>query len=123
MPLINFRHDCSAGCGSSCSNLLCSVEAENDRSINDVNQDKEGFETLRVQVDPGAVGTVGPKSVGKAFKSRETPAPKRGNNHVAANGSTIKNHGERFIKGETENGLKVSMPIQIADVKKVLMST
>ena len=66
---------------------------------------------------------MGPKSVGKAFKIKETPASRSGKNYVAANGSVIKNYGERLIKGETENGLRVSMPIQVADVKDVLMST
>ena len=76
-----------------------------------------------MQVDSGAVDTVGPKSVGRAFNIKETHAPHNGNNYVAANGSAITNYGERLIKGETENGLTVSMPIQLADVKKVLMST
>ena len=35
----------------------------------------------------------------------------------------IKNYGERQIKGNTGKGIQVSMPIQIADVKRVLMST
>ena len=76
-----------------------------------------------MQVDSGAIDTVGPKSVGKAFAIRETKASKSGDNYLAANGSVIKNHGERLIKAETENGLRVSIPMQVADVKKVLMST
>ena len=76
-----------------------------------------------MQVDSGAIDTVGPKSVGRAFAMKETKASKSGKNYVAANGSVIKNHGERPTTAETENGLKVSMPMQVADVKKVLMST
>ena len=74
-------------------------------------------------MDSGAVDTVGPKSIGRAFNIKETRASNNGKHYIAANGSTINNYGETIIKGETEHGLKVSMPIQIADVKKVLMST
>ena len=76
-----------------------------------------------MQVDSGAVDTVGPTPAGNTLKIKETRASKSGKNYVAANGPVIKNHGERFIKGDTEHGLKVSMPTQVADVKKVLMST
>ena len=86
-----------------------------------MNQNHEGFEKIRIQIDSGAVDTVGPKSIGRAFAIKDTPASKGGKNYVAANGSTIKNYGERLIKGETENGLKVSIPMQVAYVKKVLM--
>ena len=97
-----------------------------DKRINEVlpNNDKyKGWERARIHIDPGAVDIVGPKSVGCAFPTKETRASKAGNNYIAANGSPIKNYGERLIKGETENSITVSMPIQIADVKRTLMST
>ena len=103
--------------------MIGSVEKDDPKIICSVNQDREGFENIRIQVDSGAVDTVGPKSVGRAFEIKKTLASKSGRHYVAANGSAIKNYGERLIKGETENGLKVSMPLQIADVRKVLMST
>ena len=34
----------------------------------------------------------------------------------------IKNHGQRVIVGQDESGTTVSLPIQVADVKKVLGS-
>ena len=80
-------------------------------------ENNNGFEHIRVQIDSGAVDTVGPKEVGRAFKIRETRASKEGRNYVAANGSNIKTYGERLIKGTTAEGIKVTMPIQIADVK------
>ena len=83
----------------------------------------EGWEKIRIQIDSGAVDTVGPKSAGKAFYIKPTKASKAGKHYIAANGSTIKNYGERIITGETDNHIKVCMPMQVADVKKVLMST
>ena len=82
----------------------------------------KGKEKIRVQIDSGAVDTVGPKEIGRAFKLRETRASKLGRNYVAANGTTIRNYGERLVKGESESGIRVTMPVQIADVKRVLMS-
>ena len=96
---------------------------EDEKSINEIIQEHLGWEKIRVHIDSGAIDTVGPKSVGRAFAIKETKALKSGTNHVAANGSVIKNHDERIIKAETENGLRVSMPMQVADVKRVLMST
>ena len=87
--------------------------------------DKEhkGWERIRIHIDSGAVDTVGPKSAGRAFPIKPTKASREGNNYIAANGSPIKNYGERLAKGETEHHIEVSMPIQRADVKRVLMST
>lgn len=67
-----------------------------------------------MQIDSGAVDTLGPKEGGQAFKIRQTRAAKEGKNYVAANGSTIKNYGERLVNGLTEEGIKVTMRIQIA---------
>ena len=77
------------------TDTICSVETGNPKTICEFSQNHEGFEHIRVQVDSGAVYTVGPKSIGRAFKIKETPASKSGDNFVAANGSVIKNYGER----------------------------
>ncbi len=42
--------------------------------------------------------------------------------YVAANGSSIKNYGEKKIVGLTESGDGLSMEIQCADAKNVLGS-
>ena len=52
-----------------------------------------------MQIDSGAVDTVGPKEIGQAFEIRETKAAKSGRNYVAANGTKINNYGEILIKG------------------------
>lgn len=85
-------------------------------------EQRGGWDKIKMQIESGAVDTVGPPEVGKAFKLRETKAAKEGINYVAASGASIKYYGERVIEGETENGTTVTMPIQIADVKRALMS-
>ena len=81
-----------------------------------------GWERVRIQVDSGAIDTVGPKDIAGAFKMRETEMSRRGIGFVAANGSGIKSYGEKKIVGYTDNGEAVSMRGQGADVKKVLCS-
>ena len=65
---------------------------------------------------------MGPKEIASAFETKETEMSKRGIGYVAANGSSIKNYGEKKIVGYTDDGESVSMRVQCADVKKVLCS-
>ena len=88
----------------------------------EVNEVTPGWERVRVQIDSGAIDTVGPKEIAGAFKMRETEMSKKGIGYVAANGSGIKNHGEKLIAGYTDEGESISMKVQCADVKKVLCS-
>ena len=53
---------------------------------------------------------------------RETEMSETGIGFVAANGSGIKNYGEKKTAGYTDDGEGVSMRAQCADVKKVLRS-
>ena len=82
----------------------------------------EEEEDIEVTIDSGAVDTVGPPSVGKAFKMYRTEASEAGRHFRAANGSMIINHGEKKITGCTEDGRKLQMRMTVADVGKVLMS-
>ena len=43
-------------------------------------------------------------------------------NYSAANGSVIRNFGQRVITGKNDNGATMTMPIQVAEVNKVLGS-
>ncbi len=54
---------------------------------------------MRLQVDAGAIDIVGPKEIAKAFEMRETEMSKTCIGYVAANGSSIKNYGEKKILG------------------------
>ena len=81
-----------------------------------------GWERIRVQVDSGAIDTVAPKNVAAAFDIKETEASRRGMGFVAANGTKIKNYGEKQVVGYTDGGEGVSLRVQCADVKKTLGS-
>ena len=73
-------------------------------------------------MDSGAIDTVAPRNVGKAFNLRETAMSKNNVGFVAANGSKIANFGERTVTGYTDDGEGVSMRMTCADVHKVLGS-
>ncbi len=74
------------------------VVQKTDREVNEVRA-TPGWERVRIQVDSGAIDTVGPKEIAGAFKMRETEMSRRGIGFVAANGSGIKNYGEKEIVG------------------------
>ena len=80
------------------------------------------FEVIEVTVDSGAYNTVGPPKVGTHFNLEPTEASSQGKHYRAANGSVIRNHGQRIVTGRTDEGTLVSMPIQVSDVSKVLGS-
>ncbi len=69
-----------------------------------------------------ATGAVGPKDIAKALDMKDTGMSRRGVGHVAANGTTIRNYGEKKIVGYTDDGGGVSLSMPCADVKKVLGS-
>ena len=52
----------------------------------------------------------------------EKTASKNGIGYIAANGTKIKNYGEKLIKGRTDDRTNVSMATQCADVTKTLGS-
>ena len=80
----------------------------------------EGYEEVKVTADSGAVDHVAPRTLAKGTPVRETKASKMGVRYIAANGSEIRNEGEKCIKGFTEGGTPLSMTWQIAGVKKPL---
>ena len=89
--------------------------------VNEVNA-RPGWEKVRIQIDSGAIDTVGQKNIAAAFKMRETEMSKKGIGFVAANGSSINNYGEKVIVGYADDAGAVSMKVQCADVKKALCS-
>ena len=80
------------------------------------------YEIINVTVDSGAYNTVGPPQVGTYFKIANTEASKTGRHYRAANGTAIRNYGQRVVRGTNAVGMPVSLPIQVADVNKVLGS-
>ena len=105
------------------------VERDNgDKEVNEVpvgtvkNGHDDHYEIINVTVDSGAYNTVGPPQVGTYFKIANTEASKTGRHYRAANGTAIRNYGQRVVRGTNEVGMPVSLPIQVADVNKVLGS-
>lgn len=73
-------------------------------------------------MDSGAYHTVGPPRVGTHFPVKPTEASKSGRNHSAANGTVIRNYSQRVILGKNDKGVNMTLPIQVAEVNKVLGS-
>ena len=92
--------------------------------VNAVPQEEDGgdYEVVTVTLDSGAYNTVGPLKVGSYFPVKPTTASQAGRHYSAANGSVIHNYGQRVIRGRSEEGAEITMPIQVADVGKVLGS-
>jgi hypothetical protein len=80
------------------------------------------WERIEVTVDSGAVETVGPEHVGKAFKVKENEMSKAGYKYVVANGEEIPNKGEKHLKGWGDTWGQLYMCMQVTDVRKVLAS-
>ena len=92
------------------------------KEVNAVPQGDDNSEVITVTVDSGAYNTVGPPKTGTHFPLKPTHASTSGKDYRAANGTIIRNHGQRVIKGTNDAGHNIGMPIQIADVNKVLGS-
>ena len=83
---------------------------------------KDDFEEVKITADSGAVDHVAPRGLARGTPVEETKASRMGVHYVAANGSQIKNEGEKRIKAFTDSGLPLNMTWQIAEVKKPLAS-
>ena len=87
-----------------------------------INQVEGKWQKVSATLDSAAIETVGPPNIGTCFPLIPTVASKNGINYSAANGSPIKNYGQRILQG-LDNSWKVkTMPMQVAQVKKVLAS-
>jgi hypothetical protein len=58
----------------------------------------------------------------QAFKLSPTTATASGVNYRAANGTEIKNHGQRIVKGFASDGTQINVAAQVADVNSNLGS-
>ena len=65
------------------------------------------FEIISVTVGSGAYNTAGPQTTGTHFKVTPTEASSKGRHYCAANGSVIRNYGQRIITGRTNEGTLV----------------
>jgi hypothetical protein len=104
--------------------LGCLTREGDDKEAKDINVvDHQGeWEVIKCKVDSGAVDWVTSPEVGAAFQMKASTASKNGVNYKAANGTLIKNYGERVIQGLTEDWSNVEVAMQVADVKSTLGS-
>ena len=80
------------------------------------------WERIKVCLDSGAIDWVTNKKTASAFKTKDTEASKNGCGYRAANGTSIKNYGERTIEGFTSEWEPVKIAMQVAEVNKTLGS-
>ena len=85
-------------------------------------QSDDKLETAVTTLDSGANDAVGQPRTGSRFRVKPTEAPVSGKRRSAANGSVIRNYGQRVIQGRSGEGAVVTVPIKVADVSKVLGS-
>ena len=87
-----------------------------------VDHSGDEWELIKINVDSGAIDTVGPKSIAQAFRARETPASRNGLLYRAANWTPIRNEGEKHIIGLTDDRTPINFVMKIAEVSKPLGS-
>ena len=80
------------------------------------------MDKIIVTVESGAVDSVGPPTMARAVKIKDTPASRAGMKYRAANGTAIANQGGKVVQGVTREGQKIGMTFQIANVTKPLGS-
>ncbi len=81
-----------------------------------------GWERTRVQIDAGAVDTVGPRKIARTLEIKETAMSKNGVGYIAADGSNINNYEDKKVVDYTDDGEGEGLRIQRADVRKALGS-
>jgi hypothetical protein len=83
-------------------------------------QEKGKWKKITITADSGAVA-VGPESVARVVKTMSTRASRAGLTYVAANGTQIKNEGQKSLSGMSNEGIPINMVMQVCDVKRVLV--
>ena len=102
---------------------VCSIERDNgEANICGIDQFHGSWERVPVTVDSGAYDSVMPFEMAQGVPIKQTEASKRGLSYRAANGTRVRNQGERNLKGYTSEGNAVDMSMQVCDVTKPLGS-
>ena len=78
------------------------------------------WEKIRVKLDSGAIDWVFTPDAGEAFETKPSIFSKYGINYTAANGTEIKNFGQKTLTGYSNEWAPLSVNVQIADVKSNL---
>ncbi len=80
----------------------------------------KGWARNRVQIDSGAMKTVGPMDVAREVTMKETIMSKKTIGSVAGTMSNLKYYGGTSVLGHTDSGEGLTMRIQCTDLKKIL---
>jgi hypothetical protein len=112
MNLINYRLD-------KCIHKVNETRKQTERVIMNVSGE---WEKITFTGDSGAVDHVMTLEAAKAFKLNQTYASKNGLTYRAANGTPIKNYGEKHLTGLTKDNGGFKMTCQVTDVKRNLAS-
>ena len=111
--------NCNKGC-------CISAVGRNDKQLNVIEEALKGiqgeWELLPVSIDSGAIDSCMPKEKCNQFKVMQSEMSKCGACYSAANGSEIRNYGQRDVEGQTSEGVDATMTFQVADVKGALGS-
>jgi len=104
---------------------ICSVIDEElmIMSIEEQLDPDQEWEKVEMTVDSGSVDTVGPPTIGVGIPINPTKASKAGRNYTAANGTKIKNLGEKKLQALSAEFDQLSIHMQVGEtVNKFLGS-
>jgi hypothetical protein len=117
--IVRRERDCNRGC-------CVSAVGRNDKQLNVIEEALKGiqgeWELLPVNIDSGAIDSCMPKDKCSQFNVTPSEMSRCGACYTAANGSEIKNYGQRDIEAQTSEGAGATMTFQVADVKGALGS-
>ena len=118
-------------CGHICEKIEHKIEEitrdTRSRELNNVENvqfitDDEGqkWEKIKVKLDTGAIEWVFKKDIGKSFPIKESFASKYNVPYFAAEGSEIKNHGQKDLCGVDADWNPMAANVNMADIKSNL---
>ena len=83
---------------------------------------EEGYESMKITMDSGAVDTVGPSEAAIGVEVQESYGSKNGLKYITATGQPTPNKGEKVVCGLIDDWRSLGIEMQVADVKKILGS-
>ena len=93
-----------------------SVDVNRPQEIAAVSQVSGNWERIPVKIDSGAIDTVMPPTVAQYFNTVQTELSRKGTGFRAANGSPIKQYGQRTLRGIGDQFQPLNMIAHVADV-------
>lgn len=101
-------------------NCMCTRKGEGQgEEVYAVNNEQK---SIWITVDSGASENVIAEKMAPMTKTRPSRGSQSGVQYVTANGSCMKNQGEKHLKVVTQEGQKCTINMQVTDVQKPLMS-